>query len=556
MARKIDDELREMLKEEHSTVVKESDEPSTLMGRWFQEADDDDDEDEGESLEDIEKDMDNIDTDDDSDDDEKEENDEDDDIGKDDSDVQNEYDENDLNALNELIADEQHAMQAYFKAGKETKNVLLSRLYNDIGAEEAFHSEQLLYAKAELTGEKYEPSDPEVKKEYEELLENGMDEETAMYTIADKHKLDGVDDEELDEDLEDIAKDMESLGEGFVQTMANLDLLMTIQETAAYKNHADLRQAYYEFAENVFIQEAVDNVATKKGSEILGTNNPFVIVGRAIKSVYMFIINLVKKLKNWINKRRIKNKRTLEWLKRNGIKGLFASGVKLYFWNPQTNEPAIGDAMSFITLCMNVTSWVAKAVGIAPPTVKTTQYEWMHKLQKPEPFTSILDGKSKIDGAVFSKTKVIVNDSNAGDLERQFFGFTEDVTLDKDGKKHSINIYNALTAILEIASDYLKATEAWTTGAMTQAAGQRRGIAYTKPEVYKQCVDAMKSVAKGYSKLAKYLTADIDTCMKLDQGLLNAVNNMDNSRANGVATVDSGAKDSNGNIRYADKELS
>ena len=52
MARKIDDELREMLKEEHSTVVKEADEPSTLMGRWFQETDDDDDEDEGESLED------------------------------------------------------------------------------------------------------------------------------------------------------------------------------------------------------------------------------------------------------------------------------------------------------------------------------------------------------------------------------------------------------------------------------------------------------------------------------------------------------------------------
>jgi hypothetical protein len=557
MARKIDDELREMLKEEHSTVVKESDEPSTLMGRWFQEADDDDNEDEGESLEDIEKDMDNIDTDDDSDDDDdKKDDDEDDDIGKDDSDVQNEYDDNDLNALNELIADEQHAMQQYFKAGKETKNVLLSRLYNDIGAEEAFHSEQLLYAKAELTGEKYEPSDPEVKKEYEELLENGMDEETAMYTIADKHKLDGVDDEELDEDLEDIAKDMESLSEGFVQTMANLDLLMTIQETAAYKNHADLRQAYYEFAENVFIQEAVDNVATKKGSEILGTNNPFIIVGRAIKSVYMFIINLVKKLKNWINKRRIKSKRALEWLKRNGIKGLFSSGVKLYFWNPQTNEPAIGDAMSFITLCMNVTSWVAKAVGIAPPTVTTTQYKWMYKLQKPEPFTSILDGKSKIDGAVFSKTKVIVNDSNAGDLERQFFGFTEDVTLDKDGNKHSINIYNALTAILEVASDYLKASEAWTTGAMTQAAGQRRGIAYTKPEVYKQCVDAMKSVAKGYSKLAKCLTSDIDTCMKLDQGLLNAVNNMDKSRANGVAVVDSGAKDSNGNIRYADKEIS
>ena len=206
MARSIE-EVRQMLKEEaEEKAIQEAKEPTTLLGRFFQEAGDDDD-DEGESLDDIEKDMDGID---DGDSDEKDDDNKDGDeegeepeLGKDDSDVQNEYDEGDVSSLNELIADEQHAMQAYFKAGKETKNSLLARLYNDIGAEEAFHSEQLLYAKAELTGEKYEPSDPEVKKEYEELLENGMDEETAMYTVADKHKLE-IDIDEDGEDLADI----------------------------------------------------------------------------------------------------------------------------------------------------------------------------------------------------------------------------------------------------------------------------------------------------------------------------------------------------------------
>lgn len=561
MARKIDNELRQMLKEEADELKQESAVSNSIMGKWFQEADDDTDAgDEGETLEDIEKEIDELDLDDDdSNDDEKEENEDegDEDIGTDDSDVQNEYDDNDLNALNDLIADEQHAMQQYFKAGKETKNVLLSRLYNDIGAEEAFHSEQLLYAKAELTGEKYEPSDPEVKKEYEELLENGMDEETAMYTIADKHKLDFEDNDELDEDLAEIEKDMESLTEGFTQTIANLELLMTIQESGAYKNHADLRQAYCEFAENVFIQEAVDNVATKQGSEILGTNNPFLIVGRAIKSVYMFIIDLVKKLKNWINKRRIKAKRVKEWLKRNGIKGIFASGVKLYFWNPQTNEPALGDAISFIDLCMNVTSWVAKAVGTGFPSVNIKEYAWMQKLKHPEPFTSIQDGKNKVDGVVFSRTKVVVNDNNASDLENQFFGFTDQATVSKTGDLHSINIYNALNSILEVVGEYLKATESWTNGAMMQAANQRRGIAYTKPEVFKQCVDAMKSVAKGYGKLSKCLSKDIETCMKLDQGLLAAVNNTDQARTQNTRsyTVDNGALDSNRRIRKADKNI-
>ena len=164
------DEVRQLLKEEaEEKAIQEANEPATLLGRFFQEAGDDDDE--GESIDDIEKDMEGMDDDSDDDDDDKDDDEKKDDdepeLGKDDSDVQNEYDEGDVSSLNELIADEQHAMQAYFKAGKETKNAVLARLYNDIGAEEAFHSEQLLYAKAELTGEKYEPSDPEVKKEYE-----------------------------------------------------------------------------------------------------------------------------------------------------------------------------------------------------------------------------------------------------------------------------------------------------------------------------------------------------------------------------------------------------
>ena len=562
MARKIDDELRQMLKEEADEMKQESNQPATLLGRFFQEAgDDDSDEDEGESLEDIEKDMDGMDSDDEPDDDN---NDDDSELGKDEGGVQNEYDENELNTLNDLIADEQHAMQQYFKAGKETKNVLLSRLFNDIGAEEAFHSEQLLYAKAELTGEKYEPSDPEVKKEYEELLENGMDEETAMYTIADKHRLDGEDNEELDEDLEDIEKDIESLGESFTQTIANCELLMAIQEAEAYKNHSELRQAYCEFAENVFVMEAMDNVSTKQGQEILGTNNPFLIIGRMIKSVYTFIINLVKKLKNWINKRRIKSKRTLAWIKKHGIKGLFQDGVKLYFYNDQSGAIEVSDAVAYMRLCMNVTGYVAKAVGVNPPQVNNGKASGsaFQNIGKSITFTNINDGMHKIDGVVFSKSKVIVTDQNQADLEKMFFGISGNtfVTSKDDGTTYDVksgNIYNALQYILEWASEQLRVTNDWLDKTVIPAAGKQKGIAYTKPEVYKDCIAAMKSVAKGYTRLSKCLTSDINACMKLDQGLLNAVNQVDQTRnPNDPRKVsvpsDSSVRDSDGNMRVAD----
>lgn len=561
------DELRQMLKEEaEEKAIQEANEPATLLGRYFQEAEDDD-EDEGENLEDIEKEMNDLDSDD--------EEDEDDELGKDDSDVQNEYDEGELNTLNELIADEQHAMQAYFKAGKETKSVILSRLYNDIGAEEAFHSEQLLYAKAELTGEKYEPSDPEVKKEYEELLENGMDEETAMYTVADRHKLDGGNHEDDMEELEDIEKDMEELGESFSMIISGMELMMAVQESGAYKNHAALREAYCEYyqnAEGAIFMEAMDNVATKEGSKILGTDNPFLIIGRAIKAVYMFIIDMVKKVKNWINKRRIKTKRAWEWLKKNGIKGLFADGVKLYFWNAETGELEVSSAVGYMKLCMNVTDWVAKAVGVQSPRVNNGKANGvaLDNMNKNNiAFTSIQDGKHKIEGVVFSKSKVIVTDHNQSDLERMFFGYTDDKNTfltSKDSYQtkdvKSMNIYNAFQYVLEWASEQLRATETWIEKTMTPAAGQQRGISYKKPEVWKQCVEAMKAVSKGYAKLIKCLNADIQSCMKLDQGLLAAVNEVDEVRSQN-ATTGTNAKlnvnpesrifDSEGNTRVADK---
>ena len=571
MARSIE-EVRQMLKEEaEEKAIQEAKEPTTLLGRFFQEAGDDDDE--GESLDDIEKDMDGIDDDDsdEKDDDNKDgdEEGEEPELGKDDSDVQNEYDESDVSSLNELIADEQHAMQAYFKAGKDTKNPLLARLYNDIGAEEAFHSEQLLYAKAELTGEKYEPSDPEVKKEYEELLENGMDEESAMYTIADKHKLDPEDNEELDEDLEDIEKDIESLGESFALTMAGLDLMMAVQESAAYKNHKELNEAYCEYfqcAEETMFMEAMDNVATKQGSEILGTNNPFLIIGRAIKTVYNAILNLVRQIKNWVNKRRIKGKRVAAWIKKHGIKGLFQNGVKLYFWNDQNNQVEVSDAVAYLTLLMNSTNLVAKKLGIGGPKYKTPMDNLPKDNSKVPVISSPNDAMSKISGVVFSKSKLIITDSNEKEYEELFFGFSDDKywtsttqsndngtkTTSYDGK--SINIYNALNRVLEIAAEQSKAVDEWMAKDVQNAVFKSgNNIATKNPTLFRECVSLMKEVTKGYQRLTKCINSDIATCMKLDQGLLKAVSQGDQGGSEAASDSHNGInKDISSYAKYGD----
>ena len=270
------------------------------------------------------------------------------DFGNDTSSIQNDYDPAEIETLNELIADEQHAMSQYFEAGKTTKNVLLSRLYADIGKEEAFHSEQLLYAKSEITGEKYEPSDPEVKKEYEELLENGMDEETAMTTIADRHSLNVkslIEDEAGDEveELESIENDIDNLEEQFTQTFANCEFLLAICESTAYKNHYELRKAYDEFASSV-IMEAMDNAIENNGITL--SNNPITILIRGIRGIIKFIRDLITKIKVFITKRVKRNKQYKDWIKKHGIAGLFSKGFSLYFYNDKTNNICISVLIS------------------------------------------------------------------------------------------------------------------------------------------------------------------------------------------------------------------
>ena len=78
-------------------------------------------------------------------------------MGSDTSDHQNDYDPKDVELLLKLMASEADAMNEYLQAAKDTNNDTLRRLFADIGNEERFHMEQLLYAKCEETGEKYEP---------------------------------------------------------------------------------------------------------------------------------------------------------------------------------------------------------------------------------------------------------------------------------------------------------------------------------------------------------------------------------------------------------------
>ena len=468
------------------------------------------------------------------------------DFGNDTSSIQNDYDPAEIETLNELIADEQHAMSQYFEAGKTTKNVLLSRLYADIGKEEAFHSEQLLYAKSEITGEKYEPSDPEVKKEYEELLENGMDEETAMTTIADRHSLNVkslIEDEAGDEveELESIENDIDNLEEQFTQTFANCEFLLAICESTAYKNHYELRKAYDEFASSV-IMEAMDNAIENNGITL--SNNPITILIRGIRGIIKFIRDLITKIKVFITKRVKRNKQYKDWIKKHGIAGLFSKGFSLYFYNDKTNNVEISDAFAYMHLCLNLTAEVARTCGINPPQVekgkangKDSSFAQVFN-KKAITYASLENGIDKLNAVVFTKSKIIVTKDNQEMLADIFFGYSDDkittgvavpdvnFNIHSDIKMKSVNIFNALTYILEWAGSMMTSTEKWMND-LQKISSNKNSIYYTDPQKFRDCLNAMKQIIKGYSRLIKCLTHDTSACMKLDNELIKAVNDID-----------------------------
>ena len=249
-------------------------------------------------------------------------------FGSDTFDVQNDYDPKDVETLMKLMASEADALGEYLEAAKETNTDVLRRLYADIGDEERFHMEQLLFAKSELTGEKYEPKDPDVKKEYEELLAMGMDEETAMQTAVDKCHIrvaiDRDDDgKSFEETAEELEGDIKNLQETFELIQVTSKIILE-----SYENHK-LDPYVVPIMETAFYQEAYGSA--DKNWDPTTSINPFKLLGQLIGKVITFILNTVAKFRQLFNKTKNRVNNARDFVKEHGYAAIFQQGVHLYF---------------------------------------------------------------------------------------------------------------------------------------------------------------------------------------------------------------------------------
>lgn len=439
----------------------------------------------------------------------------------------NEYDPAEVETLNNLMASEADAMNEYLDAARVSKVDVLQRLYADIANEERFHMEQLLFAKSELTGEKYVPRDKDVRKEYEELLELGMDEDSAMATAVDKVGIRvsvEADNDEIKEDMKKLEDDVATLE----MMMQQFEFVSYVCEYAERTNNAELlteidfiQESY--FMEDITPREGLDKKYTKKW-------NPFKTLFDLIKSIVSTISKLAETSGKFMLNIKYRVDKTKEWVAKHGIGALFKNGVMLYSWNDSKNMIDINGlcylcnaTWRLCQLCCEYSKSQNKVLRqIASdqmPMFTISDQEYNKQFNNPQDIIKTLNN------AIITKTKIVVNDNNKDYIEKIFFGQNKNKDIVIDNTKpydistliDGVGIYVTFDYIVKRLNLFADRTKKCIEE-LAHLESEPNGIYHTNNELYNNIGKWMKVVGNQFAKLIKMVTNDMNRIIEIGSG--------------------------------------
>lgn len=447
-------------------------------------------------------------------------------FGMDTSDVQNDYNPKDVESLNKLIAAESEAINDYFDASKDTRNEDLRTLFSDIGHEERFHLEQLMYSKSKLTGEKYEPRDPEVKAEYEELINGGMDEETAAYTAMDKRSMLGEDNGN-DSDMEELEQESAFI----TDSLQRNEMITSYLSSNIINNPYDISKELGIIVE-AFYQEAIDNVssAPKKYTKL---DSPLTILTKGLKVAVNGLVRMSSVVRDSMRKNKLSRARKMEWIKKHGIAELFKGGISLYLYDDNKNKFDLDTPCRYVDFLYRLTKAIGESCG-----VKLTAAAQHKTISNPIKFSNIKEGMYKLSQVIFNKTKVVVTDDNKAALQNEFFGYSDEkinvkVTHGTDQAiNDSGNIYNRLDACILVTKKYADISIA-VLDEMKKLEGDVNSIYYKNRTAYNDAMKNIKTVVDKYTQFISAMSHDLTEIMKIDNGLLKLTRERDMTEQSG-----------------------
>ena len=456
----------------------------------------------------------------------------------------NQYNEKDVEILNKLISSESDAINDYFDATTNTVDTNLSRLYGDIGREERFHLEQLMYAKSLITGEKYEPKDPEVKAEYEKLVGDGMDEDTAIITTMDKISIEKpMDDEEFEDLKEDVAQTESYLIQSEMFTEMMLDTEVYSKLVQEYATEMDI------------YMEDVLNTNTLPKREKNGVSPIRWMIEQFWKFI-KFLRKLGKLIREHLARSRAKRNKIKAYISKYGIGAIFQKGYSFYTYNDHTGKFTLEDMIKTSDLLYRTTMIIARNCGLRinePAPINADRYGY-----KPLPVNSAEQGEKFINGMLLTKSRLNIVDNNEEYIINTLFGFSNiktdryTKTLDANGnevtnhEQLSNNFYNQTLVTLDhitIAAQYAGEV----AKEIENLEGVPDSIYRRKYETWKKSVNQMKSVMKGFQRIINAMNHDINTMLKIDEYVIQLTNEHDAAQQSGQPY--------NGETRYANAAM-
>jgi len=445
-------------------------------------------------------------------------------FGRDNGPEQNEYDPKEVESLNKLISSEAQAINEYFDAAKDTNDETLRRLYSDIGREESFHMEQLLYAKSTITGETYMPRDPNVKSEYDELVAMGMDKETAAYTAIDKQSL-------------------SQSSNGNVSDETMMEEMAIIEMACVYNQMMVVMCEHYDpkdknetsvFVEEFIYQEAVENAASKENKDITKIQSPIKFLYKSMIGAINVIKRLSHVISDKIGQTKLRQHAKWQWIKKHGIGDLFASGISMYFYDDNKNFIDTNEPCRYVDLLYRISKLVAQQCGF-----KLSNQAQHKTIKDPIQFSNIDDGLHKLSSATFIKTKIVINKNNKEAIAREFFGYSDQkvdvATVNRDSGNivnNSDNVYNRMSVISDITEVYLRVSTD-ILKALEQCEGDTSSIYHNNRTLWNKSVDTMKKVVSYYNKFLSAFAHDMNVMLRLDKDLINRTRERDDIEQHG-----------------------
>ena len=443
----------------------------------------------------------------------------------------NQYDPAEVAKVMEFVADEAKALSDYLEAAKTSKVDILQRLYSDIADEERYHMEQLLFAKSEITGEEYKPKDPDIRKEYEELLSMGMDEGSAMATAVDKFNLRAVSitktpDGNIEVENQEIQEAVEEMERGILY-------METVQFVMNYCTDDYITGHVMEMATPVIFQEDISATVDMTYSRKL---SGFHLLVGAIRGIFKLIMKVARLIRTIVERTKHRIHAVASFVHKHGIEGIFQQGVLLYLWNDKTSQMDIEPLCQFI----NMTLWLSQEV-VRLSQLRNGRYANIvmnidrlfvtHRpdyQQKPSPMTCF----KKLQSLDLVKTKVVVTPQNAAGVADIFFGeFPSDQQYRNGINPQSMspngydmaqfrNCYVILDIISQVASSFTEIIQN-LVGELEGLENDERSIYWRQRKTYDNCQEYMKAVTKALSTFTKVISADVATLNNLTDIIQN-----------------------------------